>query len=234
MSVGFGSATHASLNSGGSTTTFSFTSTGEPLYVCIGHYDDSHSNLSGVTFNGSALTRVAQEVGASPGWDNAEVWRLTAPAATTANIVVDWSLHGSGASGGASAFNTTGQDHTSPDSGGVGGRVTAGATSISLSGFTVNAGDAVLAAVAWDASGAATGSAHAGSTAINFSTNSNTEGDGSLRTTNTTIQADFSASVTSAMAACVLATAGGGGGGFTAVARRTMLVGSRVGSRTRR
>src|SRR5512144_2591061 len=106
MAVTLGTVTTANCNNGSTTTTFSFTSTSEPLYVSAGWWG-SGNTLNTVTFNGVGLTRVAQS-GQSSGQDQAEIWRLLSPSATTANIVLTFSTTiNAGACG---AANTAGQD----------------------------------------------------------------------------------------------------------------------------
>jgi hypothetical protein len=107
VSAVIGAATSAGLANGSTSTTFSFVSTNQPLYVVVSWWNGSSSAITGITFNGVALTRVAQSA-LSNGSDRAEIWRLLTPAATTANIVV--SFGGSQCAGAAVAFNTTGQD----------------------------------------------------------------------------------------------------------------------------
>jgi hypothetical protein len=117
-----GSVTSAGLSNGATSTTFSFVSTSGPLYVVIGWWNGSSSAITGITFNGVALTRVAQSA-LSNGSDRAEIWRLLSPAATTANLVI--SFGGSQCAGAAVAFNTTGQDTTTPE-----GTAATGASSV--------------------------------------------------------------------------------------------------------
>lgn len=209
MAVATDVATHASLGAG-TTTTFSFACGAgkSALYVSVGHWDGGNTSSS-VTFNGSAMTKVAEEPAVAP-WDRVELFRTTSPANVTANVVV---THSSGSSGGAAAFTTTGQDTTTPDSGANQTRNTAGTTSIVLSGFTVPAGDLLVGAVGWDSSAAGNpaGSAHTPAASINFSTNANSEGDGALSTTGTSIQVDFSGTTSCAFCAIVLKASAGGG-----------------------
>jgi hypothetical protein len=72
----------------------------------------SGQNINSITFNGVALTRIAQSA-ASNGDDRGEIWKLAAHAAATANIVASYS--GTGVSGTMVATNVTGQDVTVPE-----------------------------------------------------------------------------------------------------------------------
>jgi hypothetical protein len=107
-----GAATTASISGAAATTTFSFVSDGSPLYVIVPCWM-STGTLNSVTFNGVALTRIAQSA-LSHIQDRVEIWRLLAPAATTANIVLTYSA-ATGHSGTVGAYQTSGQDTTTPE-----------------------------------------------------------------------------------------------------------------------
>jgi hypothetical protein len=112
MAVTTGAVTTASISGAAATTTFSFTSDGSPLYVVVPCWM-STGTLNSVTFNGTALTRIVQSA-LSNIQDRAEIWRLRAPAATTANIVLTYSA-ATGHSGSVGAFAASGQDATTPE-----------------------------------------------------------------------------------------------------------------------
>jgi hypothetical protein len=94
VAVAIGTVTTGALAAGsGSSLTFSFTSTSQPLYVVVPFWQ-STKTLNSVTWAGSGsavnLTRVAQSA-ASNGDDRVEIWRLLNPTAATANIVLTFS-----------------------------------------------------------------------------------------------------------------------------------------------
>lgn len=106
MAAALGTPTTASMNNAGTTTTYAFTSTNQPLYVVIGVWRAAKT-INTVTYGGTALTRVAQTT-PSNGDDLCEIWRLLNPTAGTANVVITGS--GTNLSGTTMAVNTTGQD----------------------------------------------------------------------------------------------------------------------------
>src|SRR4051812_18011917 len=112
MAVALGTATTATLANGSASTTFSFISTTSPLYVRVSGWFGGTASPTGVTYNAVAMTKVADSTTGSGG-DVAQIWRLTAPASGTHNVVITHG--GTQAAGAAGAVNTTGQDTTTPE-----------------------------------------------------------------------------------------------------------------------
>lgn len=211
MAVGVGTVTTAPMANGATTTTVSFTSTSQPLYVIVSVWRAART-LNTVTFNAVGLTRVAQ---ASPsnGDDIAEIWRLTAPSATTANVVLTWS--GTGQSGSLALFNTTGQDTTTPEGTATTSTSTVNATSTGSQTITGAAsGDLTIFGVAIGNGAAITPSATGGSGLTElFDAPSNGEGCEGARVSDacTAVSASWTGSTGWAIAAIPLKASGGGG-----------------------
>lgn len=88
MSVAYVTSDGASAGTGASSVSYSLTPSGSNLVLYVGvTYYGSGSDPTSVTFNGVALTKLN-----SGQWYDAtsrfSIWRLIAPAATTANVVV--------------------------------------------------------------------------------------------------------------------------------------------------
>src|SRR4051794_33447529 len=111
MAVTVGALTSATLANGSTSTTMSFVSTTDPLYVRLSGWFGGTAEPTAVTYNGTALTKVADSAVGSGG-DAAQIWRLTAPTSGTHNVVV---THPSQAAGHLGAQNVTGQDATTPE-----------------------------------------------------------------------------------------------------------------------
>lgn len=211
MAVGIGTPVTGGLNNGATSTTQSFTSTSQPLYVLIDYWA-SAGLMSGVTYGGTALTKVADS-GLSSGQDNVQIWRLTAPTAGTANVVI--TAGGIGEPGGFVIFNTTGQDTGTPEgaskvqvAGGAAGTSTGSQT---LSGAAT--GDLVLGSVAVGAAAAVTPAATGGGSITELvDTASNNEEYEVFTVPDavTAVSATF-ASNTWAFAAVILKAGAGGG-----------------------
>lgn len=152
MAVALGTVTTGAINNGATTTTISFTSTSQPLYVVVPLWF-SAVTLNTVTFGGVGLTRVVQSA-LSNGNDRVEIWRLLAPSASTANIVL--TFNSTGQSGTVGIVNTTGQDTGGTPEGNTNSNASAaagtGTGSLALTGTAV--GDLVLVGVT-DGGGAA-------------------------------------------------------------------------------
>jgi hypothetical protein len=153
VAVAIGAVTNGALGAGASATaTISFTSTTQPLYVVVPHFRNART-LNTVTFGGVALTRVVQS-SASNGDDAVEIWRLLAPSASTANVVLTFS--GLGAAGRVAIFNTTGQDTAGTPEGNTNSNASAaagtGTGNLALTGAAT--GDLIITGVT-DGGGAA-------------------------------------------------------------------------------
>jgi hypothetical protein len=206
VAVGTGTVTTAPLANGSTTTTVSFTSTSEPLYVEVAWWTTA---ISGITYGGVALTQISAATNATGG-DRAEIWRLTSPTAGTANIVAS---HAAGqASGSIAIYNTTGQDHTTPE--GTPGNAN-GASATTTGSQTVSgaaAGDLVIAAVAIGNGAAITPSASGGGAASElFDAPSNGEGAEGFKAADatTSISASWTGATSFAMAWVVLKASSG-------------------------
>lgn len=204
MAVGVGTVTTGVLTS---TTTISFTSTSQPLYVIVSRWR-SFTTLNTVTFNAVGLTRVAQS-SPSNGDDAVEIWRLLTPTATTANVVLTFS--GVGASGTAGIFNTTGQDTGTPEGTAVTNTSTVNGTAtgnLAVSGTAT--GDLTIVGVAVGNGAAITPSATGGSGLTElFDAPSNGEGCEGARVSDacTAVSASWTGSTGWAIAAIPLKAA---------------------------
>lgn len=145
MTVGLTGFTAAQINTATATTTFSFTSTDQPLYVRCAAWPNGFT-ITGVTFNGAALTLVADS-GLSAAGDRCFVWRLTNPDVGTFNVVVTPSVIG--CAGSASAVNTAGQLLSDPEETVV-AEVNASATTTGTSAVTAGADDRTIWCVSAD------------------------------------------------------------------------------------
>jgi hypothetical protein len=177
VAVGVGTVTQAGLPGGtGSSTTFSFTSTNQPLYVIAPFWVSGAVTLNSVTFGGVALTRIAQSAFSS-GNERVEIWRLVNPSASTANIVATFSA--TSASGTLAVFNTTGQDTATPEGTAATAVSAANGTatgSLAISGAA--SGDLVIAGIAVG-NGAAVTPANTGGTGLTELMDAVNNGEGS-------------------------------------------------------
>lgn len=221
MAVTFGANTTANINNAASSTSFSFTSNGSPLYVRIGYWRDG-SSVSTVTFNGVALTRVAQSA-ASNGDDMCEIWRLASPAATTANIVVDWGAGVTGQSGRIAAGHAAGQDGTTPEGSTSVGQSAANAANTGSRAISGAATGDLFIGVCCNGNGATMTWAFTGGTDVTgtgaandeFDAASGGEGMSGDKASDavTAATVSWSGNTSWAFAGIVLKTAGAGGGG---------------------
>lgn len=158
MAVGNGAVTTGTLNNASTTTTVSFVSTDQPVYCIVPAWFPT--TINGVTYGGTALTRVAQSA-LSSGSDRVEIWRLLTPTAGTANLVI--TCASTNLSGTCAIFNTTGQ-HTGTPEGTPNSAVgTSGTTTGSLALTGAAVGDLTIAGVAGGGGVAATPAASGGS-----------------------------------------------------------------------
>lgn len=164
MAVGIGTVSTGGMpGTSASTTTISFTSTNQPLYVLIPGWYNSLS-VNTVTYGGTGLTRVAQSAVSNSG-DRVEIWRLLAPAAGTANLVVTFSGT-TGTGGTVMVFNTTGQDTGTPEgTAATNASAANGTTTGSLSISGAASGDLVIVA-ACNGAGAAMTPSNTGGTGL--------------------------------------------------------------------
>lgn len=163
MAVGIGTATSGAVSTVSATTTVSFTSTSQPLYVIVSIWFGTVT-LNTFTYGGTALTRVAQSA-LSHANDRVEIWRLLSPSAGTANLVLTFSAS-VGQSGTLVAFNTTGQDTATPEGTAATNTSTVNGTatgSLSISGAA--SGDLVIVGIA-DGAGSAITPANTGGTGL--------------------------------------------------------------------
>lgn len=145
MAVAAGAVSSAALLNAAGTTTFSFNSTTDPLYICIGAWFGGTGVVSGVTYNGVSATQVAAST-VSSGGDQASIWRVAAPnnGGIAKNIVVSHS--GSFAAGSLVCFNVTGQG--SPSEGtGVAAQSAGTGTAATVSLTSSGASDLVIAVI---------------------------------------------------------------------------------------
>jgi hypothetical protein len=214
VAVALGTPTTGALANGSNTTTISFTSTSEPLYVLVGWWT---SAITGITYGGVALTAVAQS-GASSGGDRAEIWRLAAPSAGTANLVI---THTGGQAGGTAIIaNTTGQDASTPHG--------TAKTAISASNATTTGSQAITGAASGDltlcvmADGNAAAitptATGAGTTTEIFDAASNAEGTEAFKATDavTAVSGSWTGATSWALAAIPLKAAAVAGDPFPA------------------
>jgi hypothetical protein len=103
---------------------------------------NSGGQVSSCTYGGVALTRAVQS-GLSASQDRSEIWRLLAPAAGTATVVVNFSAAADGECGSSSWSNV---DQTAPERNT--GSTTGSGTAASISATGAQAGDAILDALA--------------------------------------------------------------------------------------
>ena len=99
------------INAGAVTTTFSFTSTGDPLYVRVAQ-SGGVATVTGITYGGVALELVCRSFEAPTTFSVVEIWRLANPAAGTANVV--GTVTATGALGSYLAANVAGVSATYP------------------------------------------------------------------------------------------------------------------------
>jgi hypothetical protein len=133
---------------GNGSTSFSHTCTGPNLclyLVVTGWWVDGTALITSVTYNGVALTSVANS-GVSTGQDRVQIWRLVAPATGPNTIVITWS--GGSANLLFQAISYSGVHQVTPD--GSAAIATGGTgTNPSVSQATT-AGDVVIDGVAED------------------------------------------------------------------------------------
>ncbi len=107
------------------------------LYVMTSAQDSNHANLpvTGITFGGVALTKVRHDEAA--GNNRTEIWRLIAPATSTANIVC--TVTGSVGEFALIGISLTGVDQTTPTDANNGASGNSSAPSVSVTSVTDNA-----------------------------------------------------------------------------------------------
>ena len=205
------------MANGSGSTTFSFTSTTDPLYVRVAGWMGGNT-VSGVTFNGVSLTKLGSST-LSSGSDEASIWKLAAPASGAHNIVVTIS-GGTSQAGEIGACNVTGQDGTTPDGTFASAKSAAAGTStgdVSIAGAAT--GDLVLACVAVGAATAVTPSDIGGAAAVEeWDLGSNGEESEGFKAADavTSVKATFASNTWAIAAIPLKAGAGGGGGGAAA------------------
>lgn len=187
------------------------------LYVGVDFWTNGAVvTVSGVTFNGVALTRVVQSA-RSPNDDRAEVWRLVNPAAGAHNVVVTFAGGSTDGECGSLSFQFV--DQTTPEratNSAVSATTNSTTATLSLAG--AQAGDCAIDSCAWDlATTTATMVAHSPRTQrYNDSGFSGEGGAGSsmLGPANPqTLDWTFAAGRAWALGAVCIANDGGGGGG---------------------
>lgn len=153
MAVAFETENGVAGNSSASSATFSITPSGayRVLYVMVTEYGISADPTS-VKFNGVDLTKLVSGQYFNAG-GNASLWRLIAPDATTANVVVTFA--GSVGEYSVAAVVYSGVDQATPN------RTISADFTLQGAGHTVNpvsvSGDTVLGFCSWDATGTLTG-----------------------------------------------------------------------------
>lgn len=134
------------VGSGDTVTISSFVVDGsdKALYVCLMLWQDvaGTGSASGITYNGVALTKIAEKT-VTGGAMRAEIWRLTAPADATANIVATITGDTDARKMGAILF--AGADQTDPDeatqtSEGAAGPITLSITTLTDGAIVIDCG----------------------------------------------------------------------------------------------
>lgn len=224
MAVGIGAVTTGTFSGVALTTTISFTSTSQPLYVVLPLWLGT-TTITGVTYGGTALTRVAQSAKSNAN-DRVEIWRLLAPSAGTANVVVTTAATANTAGTGA-IFNTTGQDTGgTPEGTAATNAATVNGTatgSLSVSGAA--SGDLVIVGIAVGNGAAVTPSNTGGSGLTEFmDVAAGGEGSEAFRVSDacTAVSGSWTGSTSWAIAEIPLKTTGGGA---TPAARRLPALG---------
>lgn len=153
--VAFDAATDAGFYNNANSKTFSHTVgtlTHGALFVGVNFYTNGTViTVTGITFNGVAMTRVVQSA-RSPNDDRAEIWRLLAPAAGAHNVVITF---GGGATDGeAGAVSLDFVDQATPERN-TGSAVSSGtsSTTATMSIANAQAGDAAFDSCTWDFAG---------------------------------------------------------------------------------
>ncbi len=206
-------AIEATSNSNGSSSplTWSHTCAGSErlLVVGVAMNPGSSGSVSGVTYNGAALTPAGLAIGDASD-DEVSFWNLIAPATGTNNIIVTVSGSVSGMVAGAVSF--TGAHQTVP----LGGLVTNSASSDPFASVTASseAGGIVVDMVSWTLG--ETASAGSGQTShVNASGGGSVLGAGSTKAGAASVLMSWSLSnaVHWCIAALPIKASGGGGGG---------------------
>lgn len=112
--IAYDNATAGGFQASGNSLTFSHTvnsNTNGQLSVCA--YSRNNQTVSGVTYNGVAMTKAAEVTDSTFGVVYASLWSLVAPATGANNVVVSFTGTPSVMSG-ASAVSYTGVDQTTP------------------------------------------------------------------------------------------------------------------------
>lgn len=148
MAVAAGAVSSAALTNSSNTSTFSFNSTTDPLYICISGWFGGTQSVSTVTYNGVSATKVAGST-LSSGGDEATIWRVAAPnnGGIAKNIVVTISGGGLNQAGSLVCFNVTGQG-TPSEGTGVGAKSAANGTAATVSLTASGANDLVICVIA--------------------------------------------------------------------------------------
>lgn len=156
MAVAFVAEGGAASGTGGTSASFGITPSGTDrvLYVAVTCYGASGADPTGVTFDGTGLTKIQARLQWYDASSSFTVWRLINPAAVTANVVVTFA--GTVDEYSVCAVVYSGVDQTTPnrtlasdDPGNVASTVTVTPTSVS--------GDTVVGCVSYNASGAISG-----------------------------------------------------------------------------
>jgi hypothetical protein len=216
VAVTGGAVTSASINNAAASTTFAFTSNGDPILFRMGAWmagktlntvvwDPTGANLS--------LTRRVQAA-LSNGDDGAEIWDLPAHAAGTKNIVATFS--GTSVSGSMFANNTSGQDAVTPRGNSTALDSAANGTSTGSQTIVGAAAGDLTVAVMCNGNGAAVTFSFTGGSggAEEADVASNGERTAAAKVSDavTAISASWTGGTSWAIATLVLKTAGGGGG----------------------
>lgn len=142
ISVGnVSSSTSSAAESGNTTLTWSHNNDGDFLRVGVSWRSDAGQTVSGVTFNGVALTQIGSA--AVNGSTSAGHWRLIAPASGAHNVVVTLSADTASLMAGATSY--TNVDQTTPT--GTSNTATGSSTTPSVDVASVS-GDLVVDVVA--------------------------------------------------------------------------------------
>lgn len=142
MAIAFDSAENIKVN----TLTWSHTCTGDNRILFVGTFcDDVTNSVTGITFNGVALTRIVQY--RNDGY-TAELWYLVAPATTAHDIVITYDTTPTTTFCFASSYTGVKQTGTIIDSYATGARASSSSSAFNLA-TTVVASDCWLVGIAF-------------------------------------------------------------------------------------
>lgn len=152
MAIAHDASTTDQFGGGHSSRTFAHTVSGSDLilFVKVGCYQNAGQTVTGITYNGVALTKVdAQNQGTNT--IRAELWYLVAPATGANNVIVTWSAAVASASYCATSY--TGVNQTTPL--GTSAKTSGTGTAVSLAVSSAT-GEVVVDSLAWRRDGSPT------------------------------------------------------------------------------